>query len=90
MRRSIFDDNNRVVHVDDATHAAARAFCKAHGLRMTQWVSGLIESVARQRKPTSAYEALLAEYPCSALGCPSEPREGLSLAQLPDELLNAF
>ena len=37
-----------LVHVPDETHAAASAFCRAHGIDAKWWVSGLIlEAVAK-------------------------------------------
>lgn len=41
----------RVVHVSDETHGAAKDFCRAHGLEMTSWLSGLVaDADARMRE----------------------------------------
>ena len=38
----------QVVHLTDEAHEAAKAFCKQHGLKMTEWVSGLVlDAIAR-------------------------------------------
>ena len=34
---------SKVVHLAEASHKRAKEFCKAHRLRMTDWVAGLIE-----------------------------------------------
>ena len=37
---------NSRVHVDDATHAAAKAFCRTHGKDMSRWLSRLVRDAA--------------------------------------------
>lgn len=34
---------SKVVHLSDQAHIKAKAFCKANGLRMSDWVAMLIE-----------------------------------------------
>ena len=38
--------NKQLVHVDDATHTAAKDFCEARGENMTRWVSDLVRDAA--------------------------------------------
>lgn len=38
---------NARVHVPDATHAAAKAFCAANGRDMKRWLSKLVKAAVR-------------------------------------------
>jgi hypothetical protein len=33
---------SKVIHLSDSAHNAAKAFCKQHGLKMSDWVADLI------------------------------------------------
>ena len=34
--------STKVIHLHDDAHCKAKDYCKAHGLRMSEWVAGLI------------------------------------------------
>jgi hypothetical protein len=35
---------SKVIHLSDEAHNKAKAFCKEHGLKMSDWVAGLIDA----------------------------------------------
>lgn len=35
---------SKVIHLSDDAHAKAKAFCREHGLKMSDWVANLIDS----------------------------------------------
>lgn len=37
---------SKVIHLSDDAHNRAKAFCKMHGLKMSDWVAGLIDAAA--------------------------------------------
>lgn len=38
----------QVVHLTDEAHVRAKQFCKDHGLKMSEWVSGLVLDAIRR------------------------------------------
>ena len=45
---------SKVVHLSDDAHRRAKEFCKVHGLRMSDWVTTLIdEAVSKGRTDTN-------------------------------------
>lgn len=35
---------SKVIHLSDEAHAKAKAFCREHGLKMSDWVANLIDT----------------------------------------------
>lgn len=57
---------SKVVHLSDDAHNRAKAFCKEHGLKMSDWVAALIEqAVARGGGATVSFTSPSTSVPAS-------------------------
>jgi hypothetical protein len=54
---------SKVVHLSDAAHQRAKDFCKDRGLRMSDWVAGLIEATIDGSVPVVAAKPGVAAVP---------------------------
>ena len=44
---------SKVVHLSEDAHARAKEFCKVNGLRMSDWVAGLIDQAIHGEAPVA-------------------------------------
>ncbi|RYF11105.1 MAG: hypothetical protein EOO40_03925 [Deltaproteobacteria bacterium] len=54
---------SKVIHLSDDAHNQAKAFCKTHGLKMSDWVAGLIDAAIGGESLSGTSSKVLAMVP---------------------------
>ncbi len=65
---------SKVIHLSDNAHNAAKAFCKQHGLKMSDWVADLIaDAITNGRVDPRSAPRPVAPPPAAAAPAPQPP-----------------
>ncbi len=64
---------SKVIHLSDPAHNAAKAFCKQHGLKMSDWVADLIADAITNGRVDPRTAPRPAPAPVAAAPVPQPP-----------------